>query len=307
MRRLFALMLTLALPTPSAQAQSATPSTPSFEAGVDIIRLNVSVSARDGFVIGLKPEEFQIFEDGIPQDLAQFVHERLPISLTLLIDCSASMQGKLPLARAAAVQFVRTLREDDQAQVSQFNERNLRLEEFTSDKGRLETAIARSEAGGATALHNAMYVALKELSGRRKPGDLRRQAIVLLSDGEDTSSLVTDEQVIELARQTEIAIYAVSLRSTPPPGGDGRTFSQATYLLTTLARESGGQVYFPSSPSELDRVYGQIAEELRTQYSLGYISSNNKRDGAWRRIVVRIPARGGVQIRHKIGYFAPKR
>ncbi len=305
MRRVLALVLTMALVAASARTQA--PSTPSFEAGVDIIRLNVSVSARGSFVTGIKPEEFQIFEDGIPQDLAQFVHERLPISLTLLIDCSASMQDKLPWARDAAVQFVRSLRDDDQAQVSQFNERSVRLEEFTSDKKRLESAIARTEASGATALHNAMYVALKELSSRRKPGDLRRQAIVLLSDGEDTSSLVTDEQVIELARQTEIAVYAVSLQSKHPLGDDGRAFSQATYLLSTLARESGGQVYFPSSSSELDKVYGQIEEELRTQYSLGYISSNIKRDGAWRRIVVRIPGREGVQIRHKIGYFAPKR
>jgi Ca-activated chloride channel homolog len=307
MRLLLALVLALSLPAAAAQAQGAPPSTPSFETGIDIIRLNVSVSSRGSFVTGLKPEDFQIFEDGIPQDLAQFIHERLPISLSLLIDCSASMQNELPVAQVAAVQFVRTLHESDQAQVSQFNERNLRLEEFTSNKTRLEEAIARTSASGATALHNALYVALKELSGRKKPGELSRQAIILLSDGEDTSSLVTDEQVIELARQTEIAIYAISLHSKRPSAGDGRTFSQATYLLTTLARESGGQVYFPSSPSELDRVYGQIAEELRTQYSLGYISSNAKRDGVWRRIVVRIPGREGVQIRNKIGYFAPKR
>ena len=113
---------------------------------------------------------------------------------------------------------------------------------------------------------------------------------MLLSDGEDTASLVTDDQVLELARKTEISIYAISLRPSRRAGPQPAcSFSQAAHLLTALTRETGGQVYFPDSLSELDAVYDRIAEELRTQYSLGYVSSNMRRDGKWRRVVVRTP------------------
>jgi Ca-activated chloride channel family protein len=129
--------------------------------------------------------------------------------------------------------------------------------------------------------------------------------VVLLSDGEDTASLVSDEQVKELARQSEVAIYAISLRPNRPQDRERLAFSQAVHLLTALARDSGGQVFFPNSLSELDSVYGRIAEELRTQYSLGYVSDNTRRDGKWRRIVVRVPDRESLQIRHTLGYYAP--
>ena len=148
-------------------------------------------------------------------------------------------------------------------------------------------------------------MALKELAAQKKAGELRRRAVVLLSDGEDTASLVTDEQVMELARKTEIAIYTISLRPTRVPERNRLNFSQAAHILTALARETGGQVYFPNSLSELDSVYERIAEELRTQYSLGYVSSNKRRDGKWRRIVVRT-MRDELQVRHKIGYYAPR-
>ena len=129
---------------------------------------------------------------------------------------------------------------------------------------------------------------------------------MLLSDGEDTASLVSDEQVLELARKTEIDIYAISLRPNRVAERNRQQFSQATHLLTALSRETGGQVYFPNSLSELDTVYDRIAEELRTQYSLGYVSINERRDGKWRRVVVRTPSREGLQVRHKIGYYAPR-
>ena len=129
---------------------------------------------------------------------------------------------------------------------------------------------------------------------------------MLLSDGEDTASLVSDDQVMELARKSEIAIYSISLRPSRSQDRNRLAFSQAEHLLTTLSQETGGQVHFPNSLSELDSVYARVAEELRTQYTLGYVSSNKRRDGKWRRIVVRIPERDDLQIRHKIGYYAPR-
>jgi len=284
-----------------------TPRPPTFEVGIEVINLNVSVTdPRNRYVTDLKQKDFGVFEDGVRQELTLFSHENLPISLVLMMDCSASMDEKLRVAQDAAVGFVKTLAPHDLAQVVQFNDRRTVLQDFTADQGLLEDAIRRTEASGPTALHNALYVSLKELDKQKSGRELRRRAIVLLSDGEDTASLVSDDQVMELARKTEIAIYSISLRPGRSQDRNRLAFSQAAHLLTTLSQETGGQVHFPNSLSELDSVYARVAEELRTQYTLGYISSNKRRDGKWRRIVVRVPERDELQIRHKIGYYAPR-
>lgn len=288
-----------------AQAPPARPRAPVFGAGVEVINLNVSVTdARGSYVTDLTKNEFSVFEDGVRQELSIFNHEDIPISLVLMVDTSASMDEKLPTARAAAIRFVGTLRPQDNAQVMQFNDRTTILQDFVADHAALEAAISRTEAAGPTALHNALYVALKELERQKTQGELRRRAIVLLSDGEDTASLVSDDQVLDLARKTENNIYAISLRPHRAPDRSSMKFSQAAHLLTALTQDTGGQVFFPNSLSELDAVYGRIAEELRSQYSLGYVSNNPRRDGKWRRIVVRTPTREDLQIRHKLGYFA---
>jgi Ca-activated chloride channel family protein len=287
-----------------AQVPRPTPRPPVFEAGIEVINLNVSITdPRGQYVTGLAREDFAVFEDGVKQELSIFAHENLPISLVLMIDTSASMDAKLPAARTAGKRFVRTLRAQDVAQVMQFNDRATVLQDFTADHAELEAALDRTEASGPTALHNALYVALKDLEKRKTAAELRRRAIILLSDGEDTASLVSDEQVLELARKAEINIYAISLRGKSAPDRSRLKFSQAAHLLTALTQDTGGQVHFPNSISELEAVYDRIAEELRTQYSLGYVSSNKRSDGKWRRIVVRVTGREDLVVRHKLGYF----
>jgi VWFA-related protein len=289
-----------------ASAPAQAPRTPTFGAGIEIINLNLSVTdGRNRYITDLLQNDFAVFEDGIRQELSLFTHENLPISLSILIDTSASMQEKLAQAQSAAIRFTKTLRPQDEAQVVQFNDRSTVLQDFTNDQALLEAAIKKTDAAGPTALYNSLYVALKDLSKQKKAGELRRRAVVVLSDGEDTASLVTDEQVMELARQSEIAIYPISLRPSRREDRGRMAFSQAEHILTSLSRETGGQVFFPQGLSELESVYDRIAEELRTQYSLGYVSSNARRDGKWRRIVVRTPDRPGLQVRHKLGYYAP--
>jgi Ca-activated chloride channel family protein len=298
------LLLALGMPA-LAQTPRATPRPPTFEAGIEVINLNVTVTdARGRYATDLGAQAFSVYEDGIKQELSLFTHENLPISLALMLDTSASMDEKLSVAQAAAIRFVKTLREQDLASVTQFNDRTTVLQDYTNDHALLEAAIKQTRASASTALHNALYVTLKDLARQKKAGELRRRAIVLLSDGEDTSSLVSDDQVVELARKTEIAIYAISLRQNRSGDRSRLEFSQAIHLLTALAQDTGGQVHFPNSLSELDAVYDKIAEELRTQYNLGYVSSNKRKDGKWRRIVVRVPEREELQVRHKLGYFA---
>ena len=298
------LLALLVLASGSALRAQGPPRPPVFGTGIEVINLNVSVTdARGRYITDLTKNDFAVFEDGVRQELSIFNHEDIPISLVLMIDTSASMDEKLPTARAAAIRFVGTLRPQDNAQIMQFNDRTTILQDFVADHDALDSAISRTEAAGPTALHNALYVALKELE-KQKTQALRRRAIVLLSDGEDTASLVSDDQVLDLARKTEINIYAISLRPRRMQDRNAVKFSQAAHLLTALTQDTGGQVHFPNSLSELDAVYDRIAEELRTQYSLGYVSNNGRRDGKWRRIVVRIPAREDIQVRHKLGYFA---
>jgi Ca-activated chloride channel family protein len=292
-------------PLPAApQAPRQTPRPPVFEAGIEVINLNVSITdARGQYVTDLKREDFAVFEDGVKQEISIFAHENLPISMVLMVDTSASMDDKLPAARTAGKRFVRTLRPQDMAQVMQFNDRATVLQDFTPDHIALEQAFDHTDASGPTALHNALYVALKDLAKQKSARELRRRALVLLSDGEDTASLVSDDQVLELARKTEINIYAISLRAKTAPDRNRLKFSQAAHLLTALTQDTGGQVHFPNSLSELEAVYDRIAEELRTQYSLGYVSSNKRADGKWRRIVVRVSGRDDLKVRHKLGYY----
>jgi Ca-activated chloride channel family protein len=153
-------------------------------------------------------------------------------------------------------------------------------------------------------LHNAIYIALKELRKVRaiNEEDVRRQALIVFSDGEDTSSLVAFDEVLELAKQSETAIYTIALRGADT---QAKGFKEAEYVLRTLARETGGRSFFPLKPEDLAGVYAQIADELASQYTIGYISQNPKRDGAWRRLVVQT-ARPNLTSRTKNGYYAPR-
>jgi Ca-activated chloride channel family protein len=280
---------------------------PSFRTGVDLVSLNVTVTDGSGrYVTGLTTEDFQVFEDGAKQEVSYFSRANLPIALALLIDTSASMEARLPTAQEAAVGFARRLREQDLAEIIDFDSRVVILQPFTRDLAQLEQAIRKTSAGGSTSMYNALYIALKDVRKivASNVDEIRRQAIVVLSDGEDTSSLLPFEEVLDLAKRSETAIYTIGLRSTDTTGGRG--FKEAEFVLRQLAQETGGRAFFPSQIGDLAGVYEQISEELSSQYTVGYTSRNTKRDGAWRRIVVRV-TRAGATARTKQGYFAPSR
>jgi Ca-activated chloride channel family protein len=134
--------------------------------------------------------------------------------------------------------------------------------------------------------------------------EIRRQAIVVLSDGEDTSSLLPFEEVLDLAKRSETAIYSIGLRSNENMSTASKGFKEAEFVLRQLSQQTGGRAFFPNQVSELSGTYGQIAEELSSQYTVGYLSKNPKRDGSWRRVVVRVD-RPSTSARTKQGYFAP--
>ena len=156
-----------------------------------------------------------MFEDGVKQDVTLFSRTNLPIALALLLDTSASMETKLPVAQEAAVGFAKRLRKQDLAEVVSFDNRVIVLQPFTNGETELEQAIRKTSAGGSTSLNNAVYIALKDLKKvvAKSADEVRRQAIVVLSDGEDTSSLLPFEEVLDLAKRSETAIYTIGLKA----------------------------------------------------------------------------------------------
>ena len=217
-------------PAPAPPAQGTPPETaappqrPSFRAGVELVSINVTVTDQAGhYLTDVDQRDFQVFEDGAQQQITFFNRSNLPIALSILLDTSASMESKLDTAQEAAIGFVRRLRPQDLAQVIDFDSRVQVIQGFTNNVADLEAAIRRTNAGGSTSLHNAIYIALKELKRTQPHGteEIRRQAIVVLSDGEDTSSLVSFDEVLDLAKRSETAIYAIGLRSRDETGDAG--------------------------------------------------------------------------------------
>jgi Ca-activated chloride channel homolog len=302
-----AMMLTaLKAQAPQGGPAAAGQQPPSFRAGVDVVSLNVTVTDSTArYLTDLQADDFSVFEDGVKQDVMLFSRTNLPIALALLLDTSASMETRLPVAQEAAIGFARRLRPQDLAEIVSFDSRVIVLQPFTNDAAELENAIRKTSAGGSTSLHNAVYIALKDLRRivAKSADEVRRQAIVVLSDGEDTSSLLPFEEVLDLAKRSETSIYAIGLKGDEGSSG-ARGFKEAEFVMRQFAQETGGRAFFPNQISELANIYGQISDELSSQYTVGYTSRNTRRDGAWRRVVVRV-GRPNAVARTKLGYFAP--
>jgi Ca-activated chloride channel homolog len=299
------LAAAVALPFLAAGQEPPRPAQPSFRTAVDVVSLNITVTdAGNHYVTDLTDKDFEIYEDGVKQDLVLFNRSNLPVALVLLIDTSSSMEDRMTFAQDAAIGFVRKLRPADLGEVISFDSRFETLQKFTNNTNSLETAIRKTVAGGSTSLYNALYVSLKDLKKvpAQSEEDVRRQAIIVLTDGEDTSSLITFDDVMDLARRSETAIYPIGLMADAPAQSKG--FREATYQLRQLATDTGGRAFFPTDPKGLGGVYGQIYDELSSQYTIGYTSKNSRRDGSWRRLVVRVN-RPSVTARTKQGYFAP--
>jgi Ca-activated chloride channel family protein len=273
-----------------------------FRSAVDLVMLSVTVTGPGGrYVADLSRDDFQVLEDGHLQELTYFSPARVPLSVSLVLDTSSSMDEEMPLAKQAAMDFIARLRPGDVAEVISFDSRVEVLQQMTSDRALLEAAIQRMRASGSTALYNAVYIALRQLA-RMKPetgDDVRRQVIVVLSDGEDTSSLVTFDHLLDSAKRSQTVIYAVGLglEELASKRSDGE------FGLRRLAVETGGRLFLPKRPLDLADVYTQIANELTSQYVLGYLSSNTRADGAWRRIAVRVQ-RPNLAARTRAGYYA---
>lgn len=305
-----AATLTVTTISLSAQSgQSAPPQSGVFRSGSALVALNVTVQDRGAkYVAGLQPDDFAVYEDGVKQHVQFFESTAVPLDLIVLIDTSSSMADKMETVHEAASGFLKSLREGDRGAVVAFADSVSVLQPLTSERALLERAIRDTTAKGATSLHNAIYISLKQFAKSARDGDdVRRQAIVVLSDGADTSSLVSFDDVLGLARRTGVNIYTVALQSRHAAlraeHAGRKYFSESDYSMKALARETGAQSFFPS-PEELKGVYGAIATELASQYSIGYVPANSRADGRFRRVIVQVVSKPDLRPRTRLGYTA---
>jgi Ca-activated chloride channel family protein len=281
-----------------------------FRSGVDLVALNVVVTdSAQKFIRGLTADSFAVFEDGVRQDVSFFSAGEIPLDLAIVLDTSASMQDKMQTVQEAAVGFASTLGEHDRLLVLDIKDGTKMLAPLSGDLDAALAAIRSTVAGGGTALYNGLYLALREMAKQRgSDATARRQALVVLSDGDDTASLLSFDEVMELAKQSGISVYTITLRteglaSVHPRG---KYFSQAGFTMRSLAQETGGRSFTPADIGELEGIYGVIAEELVSQYALGYTSKNPKRDGAYRRVLVRVAEPAGARVRTRAGYLSAR-
>jgi Ca-activated chloride channel family protein len=278
---------------------------------VELQQLYVTASQGALRVLDLEPEDFVIRDNDEVQKLVSFARGDLPFTAVLLIDASASMFGdKLAHAVAGASTFVRSMHELDQAKVLVYSHQILNTTPFTDNHDVLTTALSGSEASGGTALHDHLYAALRLLEQRQG-----RRVVILLSDGVDTHSVLDMDQANRMARQSQALIYWIRL--TRRTGGlapdDPKTKLRSAWrssieyreqfeLLQQTVEDSGGRIFKVDKLGQIERVFMKILAELREQYALGYYPSNQKNDGSWHEVRVKLERRG-IDVRTHQGYI----
>ncbi|HZI17206.1 MAG TPA: VWA domain-containing protein [Pyrinomonadaceae bacterium] len=264
----------------------------------ELVLLNATVTGPDGrFVRKLAREDFRVFEDGREQSVAFFGVEETPFAAAILLDTSGSMEGRLSLARAAAIRFLDGLREEDVAAVYHFNSEVEQLQDFAPGRDLPPVAYGLNSKGW-TVLHDAVLRAARDLSSRPE----KRRAIVVLSDGADTRSGASADKALDAALAAGAVIYTVNMAD---PRAQGIQALGAAGTLRHFAEKSGGRYLSKPGGQALSEAFAEIVEELSRQYTLGYRPLNRARDGRWRAVEVKI-SKPGATARTRKGYRARK-
>ena len=272
---------------------------PIIRSRVDVVQVLCTVRDRQGrYVADLTRKDFEVYENGVKQSIDFFHYETgedaQALTIVLLVDTSGSVKDKLRFEQEAATEFLKeSLRENkDLAAVVQFDSEINLVQDFTHDYWRLEDAILDIRAGGATKLYDAIWLAVRELL----QSEVGRKVLVILSDGADTQSQVDEKEAVRAAQEEDVIIYGIGVRS--------RTFRSNFGKLKKFAKATGG-LFFNSKVNrqELRRAFSRINKEIKNQYSIGYVSKDRRRDGAFRKIELRVK-RSGLKMNHRKGYYA---
>lgn len=298
-RRAAAWAAALAVWAAGAQAQ-----TPTFRAGVDLVRVGVTVIDHDGHPVkGLGPQDFAVEEDGRPQAIRYFAEGDAkgpavaPVHLGLLLDTSESMTDEIRFARTAVIKFLMAMPEAEDTTLVDFDTKVRVALYGPSDFPRLVERIRNRKPEGWTALYDAIGVYLDGASQQ-----VGRTIMLLCTDGGDTRSAIDFAETIKLLQASDVTVYAIGLLDRESTS----LRNQQRVALQRIAETTGGKAFFPASVQDLDQVYAQILQEIHGQYSLGYISTNRKMDGSWRKLRIRVvkPGLTDVTIRARDGYYS---
>lgn len=292
------LLLALWLAAPSAWQGP-------FRGGIDLVTLHVVVRDRTGALVpDLTAEDFDLREDGAPQTIRYFARgddgPSADLHLGLLLDVSESMSEDIAFTRTASIRFVNTMTEARDVTLVDFDT-EVRAARFSpAEYPRLIERIRQQKVQGDTALFDAVGLYLDGAAGQEG-----RKVMLLYTDGGDTRSSMRLHELVDLVKASDVAIYAVGV--SPAGGLRGRMEQQS--VLRQIAGAAGGEVFFPPSVRDLDRVYAQIAADIRASYTLGFESTNPRTDGRWRKLEVKLarPERRGLRVRARQGYYAPLR
>jgi VWFA-related protein len=267
---------------------------------VDLVVLPAIVEDRHGLPVSdLDAGNFEVYEDRVPQRIRLFRHEDTPVVAGLLVDHSGSMRPKIAEVIAGARAFVRFSNTEDRMFVVNFNETvSLGLPDavgFTADAGQLERAIWQAPAVGETALYDALVKGLARLEA----GGRVKKVLVVISDGADNASAHSLAQALRIAERSSAIIYTVGLFAPDDQDANPR-------VLNRLAKATGGEAFFPGQPSAVADICERIARDIRSQYTIGYVSTNAKRAGVYRaiRVTAQAPDRGKLVVRTRPGYIA---
>ena len=272
-----------------------------LEVEVDVVSVTAVVFDKAGRPVrGLGTKDVELLENGVKQEVSYFREasslgdpsERVPLSIVLVLDTSGSMKESLRFLQEAVLNFVYKLEEVDSALVVSFNESVKGSAEFTGDTDRLERFVEGLQAWGGTSLNDAIHYSLGRI--KDAPG---RKALIVFSDGADTTSQLQEKDVVDYARAVEATVYSIGFK--------GSGAARPRGFLRKIAAETGGQYFAPDKVSELIKVFNEISNELKNHYLLAY-TPKRPPDGSWREIALKVN-RADAQVRVRKGYFAVKR
>jgi Ca-activated chloride channel homolog len=294
--RLCCLLLLTAAATAQTTPPEKVPET-TFRVGTDLVLLNVSVFDSSWQIIkGLPRSAFTVYENNVKQEVSVFRQEDVPVSLGLIIDDSASMRNKKDRVASAALAMIKASNPDDEVFIIMFNEEPELTQDFTGKLDVLEKSLHNTRTQGGTAMRDAVVLGIEHLRAKAKRD---KRVLVVVTDGEDNSSIAIQPRVIEAAHQGNTIVYAIGLLGEEQPDSAARARKQ----LEALTLATGGRSWFPTDVSAITAITPEIAHEIRNQYVIGYTPSDLTKDGTFRsiRVEVNVP---GATVRTRSGYYA---
>jgi Ca-activated chloride channel family protein len=291
-------LLTIALYAQAPAPKGGEDGSAVFRTDTRLVVLHVTVVDKTGHLVTTLPQNaFQVYENGVQQQLKVFRREDVPVSMGLIVDNSGSMRDKRAKVEAAALALAKASNPQDEVFVVNFNDEAFLDKEFTSDVKQMEEGLARLDSRGGTAMRDAIRMSIDHLKEKAKKD---KKVLVVVTDGNDNSSQINLENLVRAAQQSETIIYTIGLLSEE----ERREAKRAKRALDALAEATGGQSYYPKELSQVESVCTQVAHDVRNQYILAYTPSNQALDGTFRTIKVIANAPNRPTVRTRSGYYA---